>query len=158
MSETKKPEIISDKAEKTEAANILKEGQKQQIAAGNDNVGVSVDECPVVPIGNSIWLKWNVKKTSIIMEQTPIAFEEPYFEVIGHGAAVKSVSIGDKLYLKDGYQDQMGSGIDERAYVEYTKKYEKMPGVVKDAKKKAWDEAFKWHIIYESIILGKYKE
>lgn len=159
MSETKQPKVVSDAANKKEAADLLKAGQQQQVAAGNDNSGKSIDECPLVPIGNSIWLRWNVKRSSIITDdKSPIAFEKPYFEVIAHGAAVQSVKIGDKLYLKDGYQDMMGSGIDEMKYVELTKKYEANPATKLDAKKKAWDESFKWHVIYESIILGKYKE
>jgi len=154
MNETK-PEIVSDAAEKKEAANILKAEQKQRHKVGENNRGVSIDEHPLTPIGSVIFLKWNVKKSSILLDDknATTQLETPYFEVSGYGANVKSVQLGDKLYLKDNFEDQMGSGINEMQLIELNEKYKGVP----DGKKKAWDETYKWHVIYESVIAGIYK-
>lgn len=95
---------VSDKAEKSAAAKILKEGQQEQFANINAR-GESIAACPLVPIGPFIFLAYNVKEESTIVlsdkdkkkAQKPLT---PYFTVIGIGATVKTVNIGDKLILK----------------------------------------------------------
>tara|TARA_R110000782_G_scaffold144644_1_gene237500 strand:+ start:2329 stop:2736 length:408 start_codon:yes stop_codon:yes gene_type:complete len=96
--------IVSDKAEKTEAANSLKSGQKEQFANVNAR-GESIDECPLVPVGPSIFLEYNVKEESslVLTKKDQQEAQKPlknYFKVIGIGATVKTVNIGDLLILR----------------------------------------------------------
>jgi len=96
--------IVSDRAEKTEAANILKTGQKEQFANINAR-GESIDECPLVPVGPSIFLEYNVKEESslVLTKEDQKQSQKPlknYFKVIGVGATVKTVNIGDLLILR----------------------------------------------------------
>lgn len=97
--ETTKPQVVSDAAEKKEAAEILKNEQTTQFV-GNGR-GQVADGYPLIPVGSQIFLKWNLKEDSKIIVQDDKARKplNNYWEVVGIGAKVSTVNIGDKVIL-----------------------------------------------------------
>jgi len=98
--ETKKPEIVSDKAEKQLAARLIKEGQSEMFS-GVDATGRVAKGYPLAPVGSAVFLKWNLAEDSKIIvkdkQRKPIS---NLWEVVGVGGNVKTVAIGNKLVLK----------------------------------------------------------
>ena len=126
---------VSDKAEKSAAAKILKERQLEQFANVNAR-GESIAECPLVPVGPAIFLAYNVKEESAIVLNDEDKRKSqkaliPYFTVMGIGATVKTVNIGDKLILKE----------DARIETTHTDDF-KIKGMV----------SYKYHSIFEHAI------
>ena len=96
-----KVETISDKAEKQEAARIIKNNQKEMRTGANGRGSVA-DGYPLIPVGSAVFLKWNLKGDMKIIgisaqQQKPL---NNFWEVIGVGANVKTVNIGDQVILK----------------------------------------------------------
>lgn len=96
-----KNNIISDAAEKTEVANILKGEQKTQFAGVNGR-GVVADGYPLIPVGSAIFLKWNLPENNkiILADDKALKPVNNYWEIIGIGGTVKTVNLGDKVILK----------------------------------------------------------
>lgn len=120
---------VSDRGAKTKAANIIKEESSEKFV-NIDARGTSIDECPLVPMGPRIFLKYNLAENTKVIgisnnDRKPL---KPYFTVIGKGATVKSVDIGDRLMVKP---DAAVNTFDTGDY-----KSDEIP-------------AFKYHAIYE---------
>jgi hypothetical protein len=101
MKEGVKPQVVSDKAEKQEVARLLHNETAEKFAGVNGR-GSSIDELPVVPVGSAIFLKWNLPGSSLVgLKASDMKPKVPYWEVIGIGATVSTVNIGDKILLKE---------------------------------------------------------
>ena len=92
---------VSDKAEKSAAAKILKERQLEQFANVNAR-GESIAECPLVPVGPAIFLAYNVKEESAIVLNDEDKRKSqkaliPYFTVIGIGATKTSFNLSNGI-------------------------------------------------------------
>jgi hypothetical protein len=123
--------IVSDKAEKTEAANSLKNGQKEQFSGINAR-GTSIDSFPLYPVGPGIYLEYNLGDDGAVMlKQDDQQMKHPYFTVIGIGATVSTVNLGDRLLLKPNAKVESFITDD-------------LPGV----------DTFKYHLIFDHSILG----
>ena len=98
--ETKKQEIVSDKAEKQLAARLIKEGISEKFS-GVDGKGKVAEGYPLIPVGSAVFLKWNLPGDSklIVSDKARKPLSNTW-EVVGIGGNVKTVDIGDKLVLK----------------------------------------------------------
>lgn len=98
--ETKKQEVVSDKAEKQLAARLIKEGISEKFS-GVDGRGKAAEGYPLAPVGSAVFLKWNLAEDSKIIvkdkQRKPLS---NLWEVVGIGGNVRTVDIGDKLVLK----------------------------------------------------------
>ena len=131
-----KPEVVSDKAEVNSAQNTIKSNQiNNQIQTGVDNAGTCISECPIIPIGSQIFLEYNLIEKGQVGKNGLISAEDrpvfPYPKVIGVGGSVKTVRIGDRICLKAESSKAMVS------YEEHLSN-------------------FKFHVIFETSILGIY--
>ncbi len=134
MLEERKPEVVSDKAEKKEAARLLHEETAEKFVRGNR--GKSIKECPIDPVGSVIFLKYNLKDTGkLVLDQKDQQTEDVYFKVIGVGGNATTVEIGDRLFLKPT--------ADVQTYI--TEEEENQP-------------EYKFHMIFEHAILGIMKK
>ncbi len=129
--EEKKHEVVSDKAAKAHGQSLIKSAQSEYYVANESTQGIVEDGFPIIPVGNQILLEYNfTEKTSagIILEKP--AMKSPYPRVIGYGALVKSVLIGDRICLKK--DASVGTYEDEITKI-------------------------KFHIVYESAMVGIYR-
>ncbi|HLB42768.1 MAG TPA: hypothetical protein VJN02_07985 [Gammaproteobacteria bacterium] len=120
---------VSDKPEKALASSIIKTKHSEQfVSNGSSSKGISIKECPIIPIGNIIFLKWNIKESKIINSDNNKLID-PYFTIIGFGGMIKTFELGDKLYLKESsFKDILHCSTE--------------------------DDSYKWHTIYEHSIMG----
>lgn len=126
-----KNNVVSDKAEKDLAQKMFKnEGNQMTNAKGK---GKSIDGFPMLPTGSSIFLEYNLKDTGVLIgiETKDQQLVNQFFTVIGIGATVTTVELGDRLVLKP--KAEVLSYISDN-----------IEGV----------EEFKYHVIYEHAILG----
>ena len=130
-----KEQIVSDKEEIKKAGKLIKEGVQEKTAGGV--LGTSDSSCPIVPLGATIFCKWNVKESKV-MVSAEIAKEagmtmmiDPYMTVIAVGGSIQSVKLGDKLLIKAG---------SESSIIPYQ-----------------LEDGFKFHLLYEHAILGVIK-
>lgn len=121
--------VISDKAEKEFGLNYIKEKQSQNYVSQETTVGVAIDECPMLPLGNQILIEYNLihEKAGIKLVDPIVKYKYP--KVIGHGKLVKSVNIGDHIILKNISNSIQTEVID----------------------------GFMFHVVYETSLLGIYK-
>lgn len=131
-----KPQVVSDKEEVASAQNTIKVNQvNNQIQIGVDNTGKCIAECPIIPIGNQIFLEYNLIEKGQVGPNGLITAEDrpifPYPKVIGIGGSVKTVNIGDRICIKADSAKAMTS------YEEHL-------------------SGFKFHVIFETSILGIY--
>lgn len=126
-----KNNVVSDKAEKDFAQKLIKnEGNQMTNAKGK---GKSIDGFPMLPTGSTIFLEYNLKDvgTLIGIDTKDQKTKNAYFTVIGIGATVTTVDLGDRLILKP------------TATVE-TYVSDNIEGM----------QEFRYHVIYEHAILG----
>lgn len=130
--EEKKQEVVSDKEAKATGQSMVKQAQSDNHYVSTESTqGIVEDGFPIMPTGNQIFLEYNFAektKAGIILEKP--AMKSPYPRVIGYGALVKSVNINDRICLK------------------------------KDASVATYEDELtkvKFHIIYESAMVGIYR-
>ncbi len=92
---------VSDREAKTKVSKIIKNEDKEKFV-NIDARGTSIDECPLIPVGPQIYLKYNLAENTKVIgisnkDRKPLS---PYFTVIGVGSSVKTVGIGDRLMVK----------------------------------------------------------
>ena len=97
----KEGEVISDKAEKDWALNTIKTKQSGNVVSDESTIGVAIEGFPMLPIGNQILLEYNqtFEKGGIKLSEPMIKTKYP--KVIGHGAMVKNVRLGDRVVFKE---------------------------------------------------------
>ena len=97
--------VISDKAEVAYAQSTIKSNQANNESTGADSKGSCIEGWNLLPIGSQIFLEYNIiekgeinpKNGMILAEEAQISV---YPKVIAIGGNVKTINVGDRIYLK----------------------------------------------------------
>lgn len=125
-----KREVVSDGPAKAEGQRIITTELESRTSSGIDNRGTVIEECPVLPLGNQIFLEYNMIETTEAGIKLPKSQPKyKYPKVIGFGANVKTFKIGDHIVFKATTGDISTFNVDD----------------------------FFFHVIYETSVLGIYR-
>lgn len=124
-----KKEVVDDAPAKAEGQRLITNELTERLSSGVDNRGTVIKECPVLPLGNQIFLEYNLTKETeagIKLSEPRMKYRHP--KIIGFGSNVKTFSIGEHIVLKQNATVASNEEVD----------------------------GFKFHVIYETSILGIY--
>ena len=125
-----KKEVVSDKAAKAEGQRLISNELSTRQSSGEDNRGTVIEECPVLPLGNQIFLEYNMIETTDAGIKLPKPQPKYKFpKIIGYGANVKTFNIGDHICMKANSDGGQVYEVDK----------------------------FCFHVIYETSVLGIYR-